>query len=208
TILDALVKPFTQEYLARASQKLHAGVGDVPFLIMQSNGGVVSAREVRRAPITTLLSGPAAGVLGASFVAELAGFRDLLTRDAGAGRAGIAALGARLGLGLEETAAGVLEIAAWNQAHGIRQVTVQRGRDPSDYCLVTFGGSGGLFAGEVADVLGIRTVLVPRDPGNLSAFGLQASDIRRDYVRTLVRSERMADVGELEATWEELESRG
>lgn len=310
TILDALVKPFTRDYLARATAKLHADVGEVPFLIMQSNGGVVSARETAAAPITTLLSGPAAGVLGASFVAELAGFRDLLTLDAGgtstdvclvenlrphittettidqypvkspmldivavgtgggsiawtgpqntlkvgpqsagadpgpmcygqggeqptttdanlvlgripphllggevpldvdAARSGIAELGARLGLGLEETAAGILEIAAWNQAHGIRQVTVQKGRDPSDYCLVSFGGSGGLFAGQVADVLGIRTVLVPRNPGNLSAFGLQASDIRRDYVRTLVRSEEAADVDELEATWQELENRG
>src|SRR5207244_12972468 len=111
-----------------------------------------------------------------------------VARDAEAGRRGIGALGEALGLGLEETAAGILEIAAWNQAHGIRQVTVQRGRDPSDYCLVAFGGSGALLAGEVADILEIGTVLVPRNPGNLSAFGLQASDIRRAYVRTLVRA--------------------
>src|SRR5262249_6602176 len=89
--------------------------------------------------------------------------------DGDAARRGVAAVGDALGLGLEDTAAGILEIAAWNQAHGIRQVTVQRGRDPSDYCLVAFGGSGALLAGEVADILEIGTVLVPLNPGNLSA---------------------------------------
>src|SRR5205823_4860753 len=63
-------------------------------------------------------------------------------------------------------------------------------------------------AGEVASILGIETVLVPRNPGNLSAFGLQASDIRRDYVRTLVRAEDTAEVAELEAVWSELEAAG
>ena len=51
----------------------------------------------------------------------------------------------------EEAAAGVFEIAAANQVHGIRQVTVMKGRDPSAFALVAFGGAGGLFAAEVAD---------------------------------------------------------
>src|SRR5262249_35259114 len=77
--------------------------------------------------------------------------------DADAPGEGIRRLAEPLGLSIPEAAAGVLEIAAWNQSHGIRQVTVQKGHDPGDYCLVAFGGSGGLLAGQVADALGIRT---------------------------------------------------
>ncbi|MFN8202039.1 MAG: hydantoinase/oxoprolinase family protein [Solirubrobacteraceae bacterium] len=75
TILDVLVKPFTRDYLARADAGLVETVGRVPFLIMQSNGGVVSASEVGAKPITTLVSGPAAGVLAAAFIGERAGYR-------------------------------------------------------------------------------------------------------------------------------------
>jgi N-methylhydantoinase A len=128
--------------------------------------------------------------------------------DTEAAEEGIRRLAEPLGLSVPAAAAGVLEIAAWNQSHGIRQVTVQKGHDPGDYCLVAFGGSGGLLAGQVADALGIRTVLVPWAPGNVSAFGLQVSDVRRDYVRTLVRSQSDADGGEIERVWAELESAG
>ncbi len=77
----------------------------------------------------------------------------------------------------EEVAAGALEIAAANQVFGIRQVTTTRGREPGDYAMVAFGGAGGLFATEVADFLGITTVISPPDPGNLCAFGLHVSDV-------------------------------
>jgi N-methylhydantoinase A len=123
-------------------------------------------------------------------------------------REGVKEIATRLQLGVEETAVGILEIAAWNQANGIRQVSIQRGHDPRNYCLVSFGGSGGLLAGEVADALGIETVLVPPNPGNVSALGLQVSDVRRDYVRTLVRSEDEVDTVELETVWSELEDEG
>ena len=54
------------------------------------------------------------------------------------------------GMKPEEAAAGVLELAAINQVFGIRKVTTTRGRDPSNYAMVAFGGAGGLFATEVA----------------------------------------------------------
>src|SRR4029450_7006145 len=62
----------------------------------------------------------------------------------GAPRPGLEALGSKLGLDLPAVAAGVLEIAAWNQANALRQVTVQRGLDVRDFVLCTFGGSGSL----------------------------------------------------------------
>jgi N-methylhydantoinase A len=106
--------------------------------------------------------------------------------DVDAARAGVEALAKELGLSPEVCATGVLEISAWNQANALRQVTVKRGLDVRDFTLTTFGGSGSLLLCRLMDVLGIRTVLVPPNPGNVSAFGLLTVDVRNDYVRTHV----------------------
>ena len=131
-----------------------------------------------------------------------------LTLDAKSARAAFVRLGARFDLSPEEIAAGVFEIAAANQVHGIRQVTTSRGREPGRYVLAAFGGAGGMFAAKVADFLAIGRILSPPDPGNLSAFGLHVSDIKRDYVRTLVRQQMSADAGEIDSAWHELERIG
>jgi N-methylhydantoinase A len=59
-----------------------------------------------------------------------------------------------------------------------------RGIDPRDFALLPFGGGGALHAAEVADELGMRTVVVPPLPGNFSALGLLLADSRRDFVKT------------------------
>jgi N-methylhydantoinase A len=66
----------------------------------------------------------------------------------------------------------------------LRVVSVERGHDPADFALVAFGGAGPLHACELAQELGMTTVLVPDSAGVLSALGLVASDERRDSVRT------------------------
>ncbi|MGH8989619.1 MAG: hydantoinase/oxoprolinase family protein [Acidimicrobiales bacterium] len=310
TLLDVMVKPYCSRYLKEAERRIGSDGGGRSFLIMQSNGGVVSARRAAERPITMLMSGPAAGVLGAIHAAGLSGIRDILTFDVGGtstdvcvvrrgvpvlssetviegypvkvpiidmatvgtgggsiawvdsygslkvgprsagadpgpisyGRGGteptvtdaalvlgrlptaliggeltlrhgaaqdaLGELGSRLRLEPEEAAAGVLEIAAVNQVHGIRRVTVQKGIDPSTYCLVAFGGAGGMLATDVAGFLGSRTILSPSNPGNLSALGLQVSDIRRDLVRTFVRPESTVEPGEIAEAWWELEASG
>ena len=83
TLVDAFVKPHMERYLERVHDELGAGLQDKPFLVMQSSGGVASAEQVVRKPITTALSGPAAGALGSAVIAEIAGFPDLVTLDAG-----------------------------------------------------------------------------------------------------------------------------
>jgi N-methylhydantoinase A len=83
TLVDAFVKPHMERYLKRVHQELGLGLQDKPFLVMQSSGGVASADQVVRKPITTALSGPAAGALGSAVIAEIAGFPDLVTLDAG-----------------------------------------------------------------------------------------------------------------------------
>jgi N-methylhydantoinase A len=135
--------------------------------------------------------------------AHLLGGEIPLDRDAA--EAVFARLADRVSLGLEACAAGVLEIAAWNQANAIRQVTVKRGLDVRDFDVCAFGGSGPLTACRLIDILGLRTVFVPRDPGNLSAFGLLATDLRSDHVQTLVRrridlNELARELGRLEAS--------
>lgn len=289
TLVDAAVKPRLSAYVNNIKARLTSYDDRViPFYVMKSNGGVLSADEVVHQPITTVLSGPAAGALGAALIAKVAGFDRVLTSDGGgtstdvsvvidgeptlttegsvgafpskipmidvvtvgagggsiawlspegtlkvgpqsagadpgplcygkggtdvtitdahvflgripphllggeipldvdAARTGIETLAKELGLSPEACATGVLEISAWNQANALRQVTVKRGLDVRDFTLTTFGGSGSLLLCRLMDVLGIPTVLVPPNPGNVSAFGLLTVDVKNDYVRTHV----------------------
>ncbi len=79
----------------------------------------------------------------------------------------------------EALLAGLLAIADERTADAIRTISVRRGIDPADYALVAFGGAGGQHACAVAELLGIRTVLVPADAGLLSALGLGAAAVER-----------------------------
>jgi N-methylhydantoinase A len=119
---------------------------------------------------------------------------------------GLAELAHSLGMDVQRTAAGVLEIAAWNQANAVRQVTVKRGLDVRDYVLVAFGGSGPLQAGKLVDILGLKAALIPPDPGNVSAFGLLTVDIKNDFVLTSVRRDDALNLSQLNASFAELEA--
>jgi N-methylhydantoinase A len=78
-------------------------------------------------------------------------------------------------------AQGIVRVANANMERAIRVVSVERGRDPRDFPLVAFGGCGGLHACEMAEELGILTVIVPRFAGALSALGMLLADRMRDY---------------------------
>ncbi len=101
----------------------------------------------------------------------------------------------------------MLEISAWNQANALRQVTVKRGLDVRDFALTTFGGSGSLLLCRLMDVLGIPTVLVPPNPGNVSAFGLLTVDVKNDYVQTHVTLADALDPADVAGRYDELEAR-
>src|SRR4029079_16447822 len=109
-----------------------------------------------------------------------------ISLDTAAAATAIAAVAGPLGLSNEACAAGILEISAWNQANALRRITTKRGLDVRDFPMVTFGGSGSLLACVLMDILDIRAVLVPPNPGNVSAYGLLTVDVRNDYVRTAV----------------------
>ena len=88
-----------------------------------------------------------------------------------------------LGLGMLETANGILDIANANMVGAIRTISVQRGFDPREFVLVGFGGAGPLHANALAASLGLPRVLVPMSPGVTSALGLLVGDIKHDYVQ-------------------------
>jgi N-methylhydantoinase A len=83
TLVDAAVKPRVGAYVTNIRTRLDGIAPGVPFYVMKSNGGVLSAAEVVHQPITTMLSGPAAGALGAALIAGTAGFDRVLTCDGG-----------------------------------------------------------------------------------------------------------------------------
>jgi N-methylhydantoinase A len=91
-------------------------------------------------------------------------------------------------LGLEPTACaeGIVRVANAEMVRALRVVTVERGIDPRRYALLAFGGAGPLHAAEIADELGIDTVLCPRASGVLAALGLVVSPRRRDAQRTVL----------------------
>jgi len=104
--------------------------------------------------------------------------------DAEASRRAVARLAEPLGLTVEQTAYGMLQVITANMARAIRVISVQRGHDPRDYTLVPFGGAGPLHALRLARELGMRTVLVPETPGTQCASGLLMTDVRADFLRT------------------------
>jgi N-methylhydantoinase A len=297
TLVDAFVKPHMGRYLRRVHDEL-GDLKDRPFLVMQSSGGVASAAEVMRKPITTALSGPAAGALGSAVISEMVGFTNIVTLDAGGtstdlclieggkphvtnggavgsfpvripmidiktigtgggsiawitreghlkvgpksagadpgpmcypnggheptitdanlvlgriptaligggitlnverSRAGIAALAARLpgNMSVVQLAHGIIEIANWNQANAVRQMTIQRGIDPRGFALLSFGGAGPAQSPAVMGLLNMQACIVPPNPGNLSAFGLLAVDWRTDQIVTRVMHQDNVDL--------------
>lgn len=105
--------------------------------------------------------------------------------DVEASRGVLAPIADKLGYGLERAALGIIDIVVANMVRAIRTISVERGHDPRDYCLLPFGGAGPLHASEIARSLGISRILVPAAPGILCAQGLIASDMKDDFVRSV-----------------------
>ncbi|MDP3417304.1 hydantoinase/oxoprolinase family protein [Falsiroseomonas sp.] len=111
-----------------------------------------------------------------------------------------------LGLELARAAHGAHLIAVSNMIRAIRAVSSERGRDPRDFALFSFGGNGPLFACRMAEALGMRRVVVPPAPGLFSAFGLLYADVEHHYSRSLRRQTRRLDLAEFNAALDALSS--
>jgi N-methylhydantoinase A len=111
-------------------------------------------------------------------------------------------------MGAEARAAAeaLIEVVEAGMERALRVVSVRRGHDPRDFTLVSFGGAGGLHACRLAEALGMSSVLVPREPGVLSAIGAASSEVRREVARSVVR-EVDAGMPGLEAVFDELHAR-
>jgi N-methylhydantoinase A len=104
-----------------------------------------------------------------------------------------------------EVAKGVLEIATTHLEGALRQVSVDRGEDPAKLGLIAFGGAGPMHGCEVAERLGIQTVIVPRFAGAFSASGLLVADERYDYVRSFIWPLMEADLDQARRLFVEME---
>jgi N-methylhydantoinase A len=98
----------------------------------------------------------------------------------------MAKLGKELKLTAEQTALGVVSVANAHMGRALRVISVERGHDPRRFTLLSFGGAGGLHAANLARGLGIPRVLVPPLASTLSAFGMLAADVIKDYTRTIM----------------------
>jgi N-methylhydantoinase A len=300
--MSAFVGPKTSNYLDRLAAALASEGVAGELHVMMSSGGVASMRTAAERPVTMLLSGPAAGILGGQWAAGLVGRRRLITFDMGGTSADIGivtedgvseasardtwvggypllvpmldvhAIGAgggsiayvdeggafrvgprsagavpgpaaygqggqeptitdahvvlgridperflggrmklhreaavrvieklatQVGLGLLETAEGILTVANSNMARAIRSRTIEKGHDPREFALVAFGGAGPLHAADVAEALEIPEVLVPPHPGITSAGGLLTSDLKYDQMRTVFQLQGSVDADRL-----------
>ncbi|MGB9835880.1 MAG: hydantoinase/oxoprolinase family protein [Candidatus Saccharicenans sp.] len=113
----------------------------------------------------------------------------------------------KIGRGLVETALGVIDIANANMEKAIRVISVERGYDPRNFSLVSFGGAGGLHAVPMAEHLKIPRVIVPRLAGVLSAFGLLMADEVKDYSKSFIQLAQKTLPEQLERMFVELETR-
>ncbi len=291
TVVNAYVSPVLNRYVGTLEHSFKGG----SFHIMQSNGGRIRAAQVRQEGVRSILSGPAGGVIGAEYLARLAGFSQIITFDMGGtstdvsvvdgaiqttseaeiagmpirvpmldihtvgagggslarvdaggalrvgpesagadpgpacyGRGGSMAtvtdanaflgrlpaaglLGGELPLdreaarealaGLsrelapyaagsrvdpEEAALGILQVVNAEMERAIRVISIERGHDPREYVLLSFGGAGGVHACELARSLNVGRVLIPLAASTLSALGMLTANVFLDYVRTVM----------------------
>ena len=107
---------------------------------------------------------------------------------------------------LDELAQGILDIATVTMTGAIKEISTERGRDVRGFVLFAFGGGGPIFGAELAESLGIETVLIPPNPGAFSSFGMLLADARRDFSRTYhspVNAQAVARLGKLLAQMEQ-----
>ena len=325
TVINAYLGPIVKNYLDSLVRQLQESGTNSPVRIMQSNGGLMSARRAAEAPVHILESGPAAGVVAADEMGKRIGLERIIAFDmggttakasliengqrswtteyevgagislssrlvkgggyavkvpvmdlaevgagggsivwidrGGALRVGPQSAGAvpgpvcyglggkdptvtdanlvlgyinpvqlaggsvalrgdiaveslrvnvaeRLGLSLLEAAYGVHTIANISMIRAIRAVSTYRGRDPREFTLLAFGGSGPIHAVGIARSLDISQVVIPPSPGVFSAIGLLEAQPEHHFVQTFVRRIDEADTIEINETYARIQERG
>jgi N-methylhydantoinase A len=91
-----------------------------------------------------------------------------------------------LGLELKPAASGIVALIETKMARTLEEITIGNGHDPRDFTLFAYGGGGPIVASALADLLGVRTIVVPRHPGVFSAWGMQTLDVVHEFSHTSV----------------------
>ncbi len=109
------------------------------------------------------------------------------------------------GLSILEAALGILRLANANMQAALERVSIERGYDPRDFALVASGGAGALHGATLARELHMRKVIVPRAPGQFSAWGMLMTNLRHDFIRTRLMSCDPSQISQIAAAFSELE---
>jgi len=128
--------------------------------------------------------------------------------DVAAARCAVEGIATRLGLSVEETALGMLDVADAAMERAIRVISVERGHDPRRFALLAFGGGGPLHAVSIARRLGMKRVLLPAAAGVLSAYGLLVAELGHEQSQGVVRPLQSIDRDALGGMIRELRGRG
>ena len=132
-----------------------------------------------------------------------------MTLDIDAAQAAVQTVADSMGVDVHRAAEGIVAIVNETMLGALRVVTVQKGLDPSEFALVAFGGAGGLHANALASTLGCFPVIIPPEPGVLSAPGFVAADVRNEFGQDLyIRTTDRAQQSELAALLSELGRQG
>lgn len=117
----------------------------------------------------------------------------------------VGALGRSRNLDAIAAARGILEIASHHMCGAIRRVSVKRGFDPRAHALFAIGGAGPLHGAELAELLDMKTVVVPPQPGLAAAWGCLIADSAQDFVRAIGAEYESIDRQVLRQMLEELQ---
>ncbi|GAB4191484.1 MAG: hydantoinase/oxoprolinase family protein [Wenzhouxiangellaceae bacterium] len=128
-----------------------------------------------------------------------------LPLDVAAAQTAVRHIAEQLDLSLEAAAVGIIRLANEEMGRALRVVTADRGHDPAACTLFSFGGAGGLHACELAELLGIRQILIAPHAGVLSALGMTAAAPGRRQVRGILRDLDQIEPEMLERMFADLE---
>ncbi len=126
--------------------------------------------------------------------------------DEQAAQEAVGGLASDFDMTMNDMAEGILNVINSKMANAIRTMTIRKGIDPRDFCLVAFGGAGPMHAALIAEELEIDKIIVPNVAGEFSAFGMLHADVRHDMSTSVNERLAHADWGAVRSGFEAMES--
>ncbi|MCW9014122.1 MAG: hydantoinase/oxoprolinase family protein [Gammaproteobacteria bacterium] len=130
-----------------------------------------------------------------------------MSLDVAAARTAVGLIANQLGMGVEQTAEGIIQLANEHMVRALRVMSVQRGIDPAEFVLASFGGAGGLHVCALAEALEVKRAIVPIHAGVLSALGMLVAAPSRELSRTITQLLSVSDVAQMKQYFLALEQK-